>query len=111
MTKPPPKSCEKCPQAAQNPLKGRALVEWQGRSAARCEAPLAVVPALSEGGSVADSHMAESQLAELQNMRVVLEEARARAHNLTWCVGLGDRGREMDRPQPPPPSVYAGSRM
>jgi hypothetical protein len=55
--------------------------------------------------------MAESQLAELQNMRVVLEEARARAHNLTWCVGLGDRGREMDRPQPPPPSVYAGSRM
>jgi hypothetical protein len=49
---------------------------------------------------VADSHMAESQLAELQNMRVVLEEARARAHNLIWCVGLGDLGREMDRPQP-----------
>ncbi len=31
-----------------------------------------------------DAHMAESQLSELRNMRVLLEEVRALAHNLAY---------------------------
>ena len=31
-----------------------------------------------------DRHMAESQLSELQNMRVLLEEARALSRNLSY---------------------------
>jgi hypothetical protein len=33
------------------------------------------------------------------------------SNRVTWCVGLGDRGGGMGRPQPPPTSVYAESRM
>jgi hypothetical protein len=31
-----------------------------------------------------DGHMAESQISELRNMRVLLEEARLLAHNLAY---------------------------
>jgi len=57
-----------------------------------------------EGGSVReDWRMAESQLAELQNMRVLLEEARVLARNLAYHrrarleTSLGQVLDEIDR--------------
>jgi hypothetical protein len=50
-----------------------------------------------------DGQMAESQLAELQNMRVLLEEARVLAHNLAYHrrarleAVLGQALAEVDR--------------
>jgi hypothetical protein len=50
-----------------------------------------------------DGQMAESQLAELRNMRVLLEEARVLAHNLAYHrrarleVVLGQALNEVDR--------------
>ena len=50
-----------------------------------------------------DGQMAESQLAELRNMRVLLEEARVLAHNLAYHrrarleAVLGQALNEVDR--------------
>ena len=50
-----------------------------------------------------DAHMAESQLSELRNMRVLLEEARALARNLAYHrrarleEGIGQGLDEIDR--------------
>ena len=50
-----------------------------------------------------DRHMAESQLSELQNMRVLLEEARGLARNLAYHrrarleEKIGDALDEVDR--------------
>jgi hypothetical protein len=50
-----------------------------------------------------DRHMAESQLSELQNMRVLLEEARGMSRNLAYHrrarleARLGDALDEVDR--------------
>jgi hypothetical protein len=55
-----------------------------------------------EGGSD-DRQMAESQLSELQNMRVLLEEARGLSRNLAYHrkarleAKLGDALDEVDR--------------
>jgi hypothetical protein len=53
--------------------------------------------------SPSDRHMAESQLSELQNMRVLLEEARGLSGNLAYYrkarleARLGDALEEVDR--------------
>jgi hypothetical protein len=50
-----------------------------------------------------DRHMAESQLSELQNMRVLLEEARGLSRNLAYHrrarleASLGEALEEVDR--------------
>jgi hypothetical protein len=50
-----------------------------------------------------DRHMAESQLSELQNMRVLLEEARGLSRNLAYHrralleARLGETLEEVDR--------------
>jgi len=50
-----------------------------------------------------DSQMAESQLSELQNMRVLIEEARSHSRNLAYHrrarleAKLGDALDEVDR--------------
>src|ERR687897_2925105 len=50
-----------------------------------------------------DRHMAESQVSELQNMRVLLEEARGLSRNLAYHRGarletrLGEALEEVDR--------------
>ena len=53
--------------------------------------------------SPSDRHMAESQLSELQNMRVLLEEARGLSRNLAYHrrvrleSTIGDALEEVDR--------------
>jgi hypothetical protein len=55
------------------------------------------------GESGSDRQMAESQLSELQNMRVLLEEARGLSRNLAYHrrarleVRLGEALEEVDR--------------
>lgn len=56
-----------------------------------------------KAGLMEAGHMAESQISELQNMRVLLEEARQLAHNLAYHrrarleVIIGQALDEVDR--------------